>query len=103
VLGADGLVSFIPSVTNHGRDFSCVLGPGSQGAGVFVLQDALRRCYGQNIAQDAVYGEATRQAVINVQAFHGLPRDGAYGPDTRSRMVFAKFFEGGGEFASCWR
>lgn len=81
---------------------ACQLWPGDQGAGVFILQDSLIRCYGQNIAQDAKYGSATSQAVRNVQAFHGLRIDGVYGPATEDAMVFAKYRRDNGAYVRCW-
>lgn len=93
---------FIPSIGHATAATNCTLALGSSGAGVYVLQDALRRCYGQNIAQDAQYGSATRQAVKNVQAFHGLSADGVYGPNTRNAMAFAKYLPNGGAYVGCW-
>lgn len=96
-----GMHYFVPSFEFNNQDFYCQLTLNDRVAGVFVLQDALRRCYGQPIAQDSVYGPATVQAVKNVQAFHGLPTDGVYGPATQSRMIWAKFRNSNDSFVRC--
>ena len=95
---------YIPSTTRNGNQPDCVLRPGDRGAGVFILQDALIHCYGQRIAQDAIYGDAMVQSIRNVQRFHqdkGLKVDGVYGPATRAAMVFSKYKPDGG-FDHCW-
>ncbi|MFI6025000.1 peptidoglycan-binding protein [Amycolatopsis magusensis] len=91
----------IPSVGHQTAATDCTLRQGDSGPGVFVLQDALRRCYNQQIAQDAQYGPATRNAVQNVQNFHGLVTDGTYGPHTRVAMAWGKYTTGGA-FVGCW-
>ncbi|HZH74527.1 MAG TPA: peptidoglycan-binding domain-containing protein [Archangium sp.] len=99
----------IPSTTRDGRQFNCVLRPGDRGAGVFILQDALIKCYSQKITHDAIYGKKTAEAVANVQRFHKIldPRpnlavDGVYGPDTMSAMEFGKYEVNDGPFSSCF-
>lgn len=95
----------LPSTTRNGAERNCVLGVGNTGDGVYKLQDALRRCYGQNIAHDGAYGTQTANAVRNVQAFHGFPagdRDGVYGPQTRAAMVWPKYRESDGGYDHCW-
>jgi peptidoglycan hydrolase-like protein with peptidoglycan-binding domain len=102
-LGPDGKVLYhVPDAAPEAFNLSCQLWPGDRGAGVFILQDALIKCYGQTIAQDAIYGNATRQAVRNVQAFHGIPIDGVYGYGTRAAMVFAKYRRDNGAYVTCW-
>lgn len=96
----------IPSTTRNGAQTGCVLRVGNQGPGVFVLQDALRRCYAQKIALDAIYGPNTRDAVRAVQAFHGFkPQDidGVYGPQTRAVMTFPKYRNSDDRYDHCWR
>jgi len=102
-------VVHIPTTTrNDSRGQDCVLRPGTQGAGVFILQDSLIKCYSQRITQDAIYGNKTAEAVKNVQNFHRilgpipiLMVDGVYGPATRSAMKFAKYHENG-VFSHCF-
>jgi peptidoglycan hydrolase-like protein with peptidoglycan-binding domain len=91
----------VPSTGHQNFVENCVLGVGNQGPGVFVLQDALRRCYGQGIVWDAIYGGATRDAVRNVQRFHGITDDGTYGPQTHKAMVFPKY-DTKGNYLRCW-
>ncbi len=79
-----------PAIPAVGYDnHQCVLGVGNQGAAVRALQRSLRACNGQNIAVDGIYGPATRQAVLNVQARKGIARDGVYGPRTASVMLWS--------------
>jgi hypothetical protein len=93
----------VPTITRMGYERRhCELRIGDRGPGVYVLQDALIRCYGQMIAQDAIFGEATRQAVRNVQAFHHVRIDGVYGPETNDAMVFAKYYRDTNIYHSCW-
>jgi peptidoglycan hydrolase-like protein with peptidoglycan-binding domain len=91
-----------PTLYRNDGNHNCTLSYGAQGAApaIFVLQGALRECYGQNIAQDAVFGPATRQAVMNVQAFTGLRPDGVYGPALHDRMVFPP--SSAPDFVHCW-
>ncbi|GGQ84795.1 peptidoglycan-binding domain-containing protein [Couchioplanes azureus] len=91
----------IPSITRNGGESNCILGVGSSGTGVKVLQDALVRCYGQGIERDGQYGPATRDAVANVQRFYGLTVDGTYGPDTRGAMKWPKYRESDQGFDHC--
>ncbi|WP_221437797.1 peptidoglycan-binding domain-containing protein [Schaalia hyovaginalis] len=59
--------------------------------GLAELQYSLKRCNGQQIAVDGVYGPATEQAVKNVQYAHGLYVDGVYGPATGSAMTWKAY------------
>jgi murein L,D-transpeptidase YcbB/YkuD len=97
-----GFAVRLPSTTRNGAQTNSVLGVGSSGDGVYKLQDALRRCYGQSIAHDGAFGAQTQQAVRNVQTFHGLPRDGVYGPQTRAAMTWPKYRESDGGYDHCW-
>jgi Putative peptidoglycan binding domain len=89
----------IPSTTRNGGESNCILGRGNQTEGVYKLQNALNRCYGQNLTVDGVYGAATERAVKNVQAKYGLPQDGVYGPQTRAAMTWPKYLNG--QFNHC--
>lgn len=61
-------------------------GGGGDDEAIEVLQHALVRCNGQNIAVDGEYGSGTVRAVTNVQREHGIAADGAYGPATLQVM-----------------
>lgn len=91
-----------PTVGNDTGNTNCVLGRGNQGTGVFWLQQALWRCYGQNIARDGIFGPATQQAVRNAQRFHRIAVDGVFGPQTSRAMAWPKYVEEGGSYAGCW-
>lgn len=70
-----------------GSTLNCVLGIGSAGEAVRVLQVALIYC---NIPDpgpaDGLYGTRTANAVRWIQAVSGLRQDGVYGPDTERVM-----------------
>ncbi|MEU8139710.1 peptidoglycan-binding domain-containing protein [Streptodolium elevatio] len=95
----------VPSVGNNTGQTNCVLSLDDyNNTAVWVLQLALNECYGQGLTHDGDYGPSTRQAVVNVQTFHGFPpadRDGVYGPQTRNAMEFPAF-SAGGTFLGCW-
>ena len=61
-------------------------GGGGDDEAIELLQHALVRCNGQNIAVDGEYGSGTVRAVTNVQRQHGIAADGAYGPATLQVM-----------------
>jgi peptidoglycan hydrolase-like protein with peptidoglycan-binding domain len=64
----------------------------------------LIQCYGQGIPQDGDYGGRTRDAVKNVQRFHGFVGDkidGVYGPKTRNVMAFPQL-DAAGHNLGCW-
>ncbi|MCI7671964.1 peptidoglycan-binding domain-containing protein [Schaalia hyovaginalis] len=75
----------------YGVSYNCYLERGSENRGVAELQYSLKRCNGQQIAVDGVYGPATEQAVKNVQYAHGLYVDGVYGPATGSAMTWKAY------------
>jgi peptidoglycan hydrolase-like protein with peptidoglycan-binding domain len=56
--------------------------------GVGVLQETLKRCYGQSIEPDGYFGPATSAALKNAQRIHSIPEDGAYGPQTRDTIMW---------------
>lgn len=103
--GSTPYTVLIPSVGNNTYQTNCVLSQGDyNNTAVWVLQLALNECYGQGLTHDSDYGAATRQAVVNVQTFHGFPpadRDGVYGPQTRNAMAFPKF-NSAGSIVGCW-
>jgi peptidoglycan hydrolase-like protein with peptidoglycan-binding domain len=102
-----GLVAswHLPSVVRETRsdgfraeNINCRLGVGDAGAGVFVLQGALRDCLGHtSLRADGVYGPLTRNAIIWEQArngFQGRDVDGVYGPKTRAVLRFPLLING---------
>jgi Putative peptidoglycan binding domain len=93
----------IPSTTRNGGQTNCVLYNRTETEGVFKLQDALNRCYGQGLTVDGIYGPGTEAAVRNVQRFHGFQPediDGRYGPQTRAAMTWPKYLNG--SYHHCW-
>lgn len=92
-LPGDGGTWRLPVVDAEDELRVCYLGQGSDdrvrgmhGPAVRALQSALRRCNGQELKVDGVYGPETRRAVIDVQRSNGLRRDGVYGPETGRAM-----------------
>jgi peptidoglycan hydrolase-like protein with peptidoglycan-binding domain len=82
-----------PTITRQSNfnapNINCTLRQGDGGAGVFILQDALRKCNGHTtLAIDAQFGTLTRNAVIWEQARRGLTVDGIYGPQTRDAILW---------------
>jgi peptidoglycan hydrolase-like protein with peptidoglycan-binding domain len=82
----------------RGENVNCRLGFGDRGAGVFVLQGALRDCLGHtSLAADGIYGTRTRNAIIWEQARNGFQDsdiDGVYGPKTRAVLRFPLLING---------
>ena len=80
-------VILVPSIGGNTRAFTCKLESGDRNAGVFVLQVALRECnFRANIEVDGIYGEHTRNAVIQLQSNRHITVDGVYGPQTGKAM-----------------
>jgi peptidoglycan hydrolase-like protein with peptidoglycan-binding domain len=85
--------TLVPTKNGTG-DANCVLGRGNQGAGVRALQNVLRKCYGQDIARDGIFGPDTERAVKNAQTWEnavsnaGLAVDGVYGNKTRVAITW---------------
>lgn len=76
----DGVV-VNPPAPGPGTDHP-TLQVGSRGQAVVDLQTILRDKAGQNIAVDGSFGPATKQAVINLQAWSHITADGIVGPQT---------------------
>jgi hypothetical protein len=74
----------------------CEIAPGASGNAVWLVQVALSACNGQPVPIDSVFGDATTQALVAVQAANGLTPDGVYGPETREGMAWPTVPEGGG-------
>jgi peptidoglycan hydrolase-like protein with peptidoglycan-binding domain len=59
-------------------------------AGTIYLQKALNRCYGENLADDGIFGYYTEQALRRAQSDEGIDNDGVYGIDTARNLKFVK-------------
>ena len=66
----------------------CTFSRGQSGDPVELVQVALNLCNGQRFPIDGENGDATRAALSNVQATHGIAVDGGYGPATREVMAW---------------
>ena len=66
----------------------CTFSRGQSGDPVELVQVALNLCNGQRFPIDGENGDATRAALSNVQAAHGIAVDGGYGPATREVMAW---------------
>lgn len=84
----DTLQQRVPSHGWQTHDFACGLGPGDTGLGVFWLQQSLVHCYQQPVERNGTFDPATSSALRNVQARHGLPVDGIYGPQLAATMTW---------------
>ena len=78
----------IPTVDYGLTNWDCTMTVGANNFGVYWLQIALIRCYGQSIVADAKFGTATQWALKNAQRIHGIPDDGVYGPQTRGTIMW---------------
>jgi peptidoglycan hydrolase-like protein with peptidoglycan-binding domain len=78
----------------------CVLRPGDQGPGVYVLQDAISKCYTKIVA-DGLFGRETDAALRYIQRLHGLVTDGVYGPRTRDAMRWPWYRDSDNGFLGC--
>ena len=59
---------------------------GSKNTYVMILQDALNNM-GRSLSIDGIFGNATKNAVINFQKYYGLTADGIVGCKTWTRIV----------------
>ncbi|MFC4334442.1 peptidoglycan-binding domain-containing protein [Salininema proteolyticum] len=76
------------NLPTYNGNATCVMGQGSQGAAVKVLQATLYRCYGAGISIDGVFGPNTATALKRAQEKMRIPADGVYGPQTRDALVW---------------
>lgn len=80
----------------YNGSYACILQLGNYNNwGVVALQNALVRCYGQNIAIDGDFGSATKTALQNAQRREGIPADGVYGPQTNSVLNWPAYLSTG--------
>jgi hypothetical protein len=79
---------YMPTTQTNSFITNCLLVEGNTTDGVYKLEDALERCYGQNVALDRHFGNDTTAALKRVQDFHGITVDGKYGPETAGAMFF---------------
>ena len=88
---------------SNGADVSpyCHLRRVYTGGAVWVLQDAMKRCYGQNIAVDAIYGNDTHNAVLNVQSFHGWIHGDFESRMAAADMLWPTYHLGSNAFTGC--
>lgn len=75
----------IPSYAT--TNYDCILERGNVNNGVTWLQYSLAYCYQQNIAVDGSFGNATYNALLQVQRQLGITVDGVYGPGSRNAML----------------
>ncbi len=73
---------------SSGDSWDCLLSQGISNNAVRALQVSLNECNGQSLAEDGIYGPATRSAVMDVQRSAGIAVDGVYGPNTRKNMLW---------------
>ncbi|AQU70089.1 hypothetical protein BBN63_31845 [Streptomyces niveus] len=64
----------------------CYMEKGAQSSAVSALQRALKYCYGQNLSVDGIFGNDTRNALINAQSKEKISADGGYGTQTRKAL-----------------
>ncbi|WP_328688019.1 peptidoglycan-binding protein [Streptomyces phaeochromogenes] len=83
-----------PDYTGTGSR-NCILQYGNSGSAVEELQFNLIHCHNKSTGgADGIYGDATRQAVKEVQAAAGITADGIYGPETRKAMKWYYYVNG---------
>ncbi len=79
----------------------CYLTSGDSGAGVRALQKNMNSCYGTRLELDGVFGTATRTALRDVQGRVGAAVDGEYGPETLTKMKWARYSDTTGARYDC--
>nr|WP_300340318.1 peptidoglycan-binding domain-containing protein [Actinomyces sp.] len=82
-----GATAWVPAAKTRGS-IDCWLAYDLAGynAATYRLQESLKAAEGKAIAVDGYFGQATKTAVIQVQARYGLVQDGVYGPSTGGAM-----------------
>jgi peptidoglycan hydrolase-like protein with peptidoglycan-binding domain len=82
----DGAHVHIPTIGNNTHADNCDLGAGNDSPAVGDLQQTLIKCYSASIAEDNIFGPATRAALQAAQRREGVTADGVYGPVTRDHL-----------------
>jgi hypothetical protein len=77
------------TVNASAYNYSGVMKSGSKGPGVATLQAALNSVNSTTIIVDSSFGPATKSAVMQFQAAHGLTADGVVGPMTGAALSAA--------------
>ena len=88
--------------TTDGGNSNCQLQNGDFNmSGVKVLQDALNRCNGENLATDADYGPLTTAAVKRAEQRAGFTQDGIYTASLFNNMPWPVFDKDTGFLVAC--
>jgi hypothetical protein len=91
----------VPTIGNNTHNDNCDLGVGNDSNAVGWLQFDLNQCYDQSIAQDNIFGPATKEALQDAQAEAGVAQDGVYGPITRDHITWVN--TGGAGEGACFK
>jgi peptidoglycan hydrolase-like protein with peptidoglycan-binding domain len=92
---ANPLRIVLPSLSNGST--SCSLFSGDTNNGVYALQESINLCYPTVIgkyyplSQDGQFGSNTKAALKLVQSKIGASADGNYGPETKTKVLWAGF------------
>lgn len=71
--------------------YNCYLQYGNTGPGVRALQKNMNSCYGKSLVLDSSFGQATEDALEDVQGRIGARIDGEYGRETSLKMKWARY------------
>jgi hypothetical protein len=93
---ANGEHLFTPIDDNGFVD--CTLRLGDAGAPVAKVQDALRLCYGKDVATDGVWGDTTQSAVRDVRASKSLGNPQQYDGDLIAQGFLYPVYDGADAF-----
>ncbi|MCI7457247.1 peptidoglycan-binding domain-containing protein [Actinomyces urogenitalis] len=82
-----GSTAWVPAAKTRGS-IDCWLAYDLAGynSATYRLQESLKAAEGKAITVDGCFGQATKTAVLQVQARYGLIQDGIYGPSTGGAM-----------------
>lgn len=88
-------------INKAGFTIYCYLTYEDTGAGVRALQKNMNSCYGKRLELDGIFGTATRTALRDVQGRIGATVDGEYGPETLTKMKWARYSDETGAKHDC--